>query len=85
MIYFEDLVVGRETEFGSYEVTREEVLEFARKYDPQPFHIDESAGESSFFKGLAQTLGVASALGWLLFAAALLLTLVNARMLRRIR
>ena len=39
----------------------------------------------SFFKGLAPTLGVASALGWLLFAAALLLTLVNARMLRRIR
>jgi multiple sugar transport system permease protein/raffinose/stachyose/melibiose transport system permease protein len=38
----------------------------------------------SFMKGLAQTLGVASALGWLLFAGALLLTLVNARMLRRV-
>jgi multiple sugar transport system permease protein len=38
----------------------------------------------SFFKGLAQTLGVASALGWLLFAGAVLLTLVNARMLRRV-
>ena len=36
----------------------------------------------SFFKGLAPTLGVASALGWLLFVAALLLALVNARMLR---
>ena len=31
MIYFEDLEVGAETYFGSYEVTREEVLEFARK------------------------------------------------------
>jgi len=38
----------------------------------------------SFFKGLAQTLGLASALGWLLFAGAVLLTLVNARMLRRV-
>src|SRR6476469_9648865 len=49
MIYFEDLVVGRETEFGSYEVTREEVLEFARRYDPQPFHIsDEEAAKTHF-------------------------------------
>lgn len=49
MIYFEDLVVGRETEFGSYDVTREEVLEFARKYDPQPFHLsDEEAAKTHF-------------------------------------
>ena len=49
MIYFEDLVVGGETEFGSYEVTREEVLEFARKYDPQPFHLsDEEAAKTHF-------------------------------------
>ncbi|MGZ8307825.1 MAG: acyl dehydratase, partial [Allosphingosinicella sp.] len=43
MIYFEDLEIGRETEFGRYEVTREEVLEFARKYDPQPFHLSDEA------------------------------------------
>jgi acyl dehydratase len=49
MIYFEDLVVGAETEFGSYAVTREEVLEFARKYDPQPFHLsDEEAAKTHF-------------------------------------
>ena len=49
MIYFEDLVVGAQTEFGSYEVTREEVLEFARKYDPQPFHLsDEEAAKTHF-------------------------------------
>ena len=49
MIYFEDLVVGAPTEFGSYEVTREEVLEFARKYDPQPFHLsDEEAAKTHF-------------------------------------
>jgi acyl dehydratase len=49
MIYFEDLVVGAQTEFGSYDVTREEVLDFARKYDPQPFHLsDEEAAKTHF-------------------------------------
>jgi acyl dehydratase len=49
MIYFEDLQVGAETYFGSYDVTREEVLEFARKYDPQPFHLsDEEAAKTHF-------------------------------------
>lgn len=49
MIYFEDLKVGAETYFGSYEVTREEVLDFAQKYDPQPFHLsDEEAAKTHF-------------------------------------
>lgn len=49
MIYFEDLEVGAETYFGSYPVTREEVLEFAAKYDPQPFHLsDEEAAKTHF-------------------------------------
>lgn len=49
MIYFEDLEVGAETYFGCYAVTREEVLEFARKYDPQPFHLsDEEAAKTHF-------------------------------------
>jgi len=49
MQYFEDLEVGAETYFGSYEVTRGEVLEFARKYDPQPFHLsDEEAAKTHF-------------------------------------
>ena len=57
MIYFEDLEVGAETYFGSYEVTREEMLVFARKYDPQPFHLsDEAAAETHF--------GRLSASGW---------------------
>ena len=57
MIYFEDLEVGAETDFGSYDVTREEMLEFARKYDPQPFHLsDEQAAQTHF--------GRMSASGW---------------------
>lgn len=49
MRYFEDLDIGEETYFGSYEVTRAEVLEFAHKYDPQPFHLsDEEAARTHF-------------------------------------
>jgi acyl dehydratase len=53
MIYFEDLEIGRETVFGDYDVTREEVLEFARKYDPQPFHLSDEAAARTHFGRLA--------------------------------
>ena len=49
MRYFEDLEVGAETEFGSYDVTREEVLDFARKYDPQPFHLSDEGAAGTHF------------------------------------
>ena len=49
MIYWEDLEVGRTQEHGSVEVTREEVLAFAQRYDPQPFHLsDEEAAKTHF-------------------------------------
>lgn len=49
MKYFEDVEVGDQTEFGHYDVTREEMIEFARKYDPQPFHLsDEEAAKTHF-------------------------------------
>jgi len=57
VIYFEDLEVGEETLFGSCEVTREEVLAFARKYDPQPFHLSDEAAAKTYF-------GRLSASGW---------------------
>jgi acyl dehydratase len=53
MRYFEDLEIGAETYFGSYDVTREEVLEFARKYDPQPFHLSDEAAAKTHFGRLA--------------------------------
>jgi acyl dehydratase len=53
VIWFEDLELGSETYFGSYEVTREEVLEFARKYDPQPFHLSDEAAAKTHFGRLA--------------------------------
>jgi acyl dehydratase len=49
MRYFDDIAVGDETVFGTYDVTREEVIEFATKYDPQPFHLsDEEAARTHF-------------------------------------
>lgn len=45
--YFEDYEVGDVKRFGAYKVTREEVLDFASKYDPQPFHLDDAAAAAN--------------------------------------
>lgn len=50
--YLEDHVVGDSVDCGSYELTTQEVIEFASKWDPQPWHIDEEAAKASFFGGL---------------------------------
>ncbi|MGD9804908.1 MAG: MaoC family dehydratase [Hyphomicrobiaceae bacterium] len=50
--YFEDLEVGRMAELGSFTFTAENIKEFAAKYDPQPFHLDEEAAKSSIFGAL---------------------------------
>lgn len=51
--YFEDLAVGQVRKFGHYDVTREEVIDFARKYDPQPFHLDDEAAAQTHFGRIA--------------------------------
>jgi len=53
MIYWDDVRVGETAEMGSYAVTREEVLEFARKYDPQPFHLSDEAAAQTHFGRIA--------------------------------
>lgn len=50
--YFEDLEIGQTFESGSHTVTKEEIIEFAEQYDPQPFHVDENAAQKSAFEGL---------------------------------
>jgi len=55
--YFEDIEVGRTASFGHYAVTREEVMDFAAKYDPQPFHLSDEAAAQTHF-------GRLSASGW---------------------
>jgi acyl dehydratase len=50
--HFEDIEIGETQTFGSRDVTREEILDFAERYDPQPFHTDETAAAESLFGGL---------------------------------
>lgn len=50
--YFEDLEIGATVNLGSYTFTREAIIDFARKFDPQPFHLDEKAAQQSLFGGL---------------------------------
>ncbi len=50
--YFEDIAVGDTDEFGTYDVTEAEILEFAGKYDPQPFHTDPEAAAETIYGGL---------------------------------
>lgn len=50
--YFEEIVVGSVLDFGNKTVTKEEIIDFAKKYDPQPFHIDEDAANNSIYGGL---------------------------------
>jgi acyl dehydratase len=51
-VYFEDINVGDTDSCGAYEVTKEEILEFAGKYDPQPFHLNEDIAKQSVFGSL---------------------------------
>ncbi|WP_029012679.1 MaoC family dehydratase [Niveispirillum irakense] len=51
-VYFEDFTPGMALTFGDRLVTAEEIVTFAREYDPQPFHLDEEAGRATHFGGL---------------------------------
>jgi len=52
LVRIEDVAVGDIMRFGRYEVTKEEIVEYARQFDPQPFHLDDEAGRQSMFGGL---------------------------------
>jgi acyl dehydratase len=53
MLYLEDLKPGQRFRTGTHPLTEDEIMAFARDYDPQPFHIDPQAARHSFFNGLA--------------------------------
>jgi acyl dehydratase len=73
MKYFEDIEVGAEGVFGHYDVTREEIIEFARKYDPQPFHLSDEAAAKTHFGRLAAS-------GW--HTAAMTMSVIVAHVLK---
>ena len=53
MRWFEDIVVGERAAFGRREVDRDEVIAFATRFDPQPFHLNEAAAAETHFGRLA--------------------------------
>jgi acyl dehydratase len=50
--YFEDIDAGETHDLGSYTADREELIEFASRYDPQPIHVDPEAARGTMFGGL---------------------------------
>ncbi|WP_375451567.1 MaoC/PaaZ C-terminal domain-containing protein [uncultured Devosia sp.] len=63
--HYEDLAVGEVITLAPTTVTRQMIFDFAREFDPLPFHLDDAAAKASLLKGLAssgwQTLGLALA------------------------
>ncbi|MFO8009964.1 MAG: MaoC/PaaZ C-terminal domain-containing protein [Dehalococcoidia bacterium] len=66
-LYFEDIELHEQKVSPEYLVTKEEIIEYARKWDPQPFHIDEEKAKSSPFGGLIASASHITAISfWLL-------------------
>jgi acyl dehydratase len=73
MRYWEDFAVGDVTAVGPVTVDAEEIVEFASRYDPQPFHLDEEAGKATPFGGLIASGWHTTALFMGMFVRAVLL------------
>ncbi|MGZ4983553.1 MAG: MaoC/PaaZ C-terminal domain-containing protein, partial [Chthoniobacterales bacterium] len=56
-IYFDDLKIGQRFHSETYEITEQSIIDFARQFDVQPFHLDAVAAKNTIFDGL-------SASGW---------------------
>lgn len=51
--WFEDLTVGMRFRSAAVTVSKDDIIRFAKEYDPQPFHLDDEAAKKTVFKGLA--------------------------------
>ena len=74
---FEDFPVGRVIDCGTYRVSKDEILDFARQFDPQPHHLDEEAGRKSILGGLSASGWHVCAIAMRLFADAVVLKADN--------
>ncbi len=52
LLHYEDFPVGMVIDLGEYPVTADEIVAFAKEFDPHPFHLDEEAGKKSILGGL---------------------------------
>ena len=64
MLHWEDFRVGEVTELGTVDVTEEDVIAFATRFDPQPFHVDPEAAKASPFGGLIRAAGTRRRSSW---------------------
>jgi acyl dehydratase len=51
--WFEDLSVGMRFKSGTVQISEDDIKQFAARFDPQPFHLDDEAARETIFKGLA--------------------------------
>ena len=72
MIWWEDFEVGEAAQLGRHTFTQEEIVAFARQFDPQPFHLDPAAAEQSAFGGLIASGWHTCAVGMRLMCEALM-------------
>jgi acyl dehydratase len=79
--YFDDMVIGSAYELGRYTFTAEEIVAFAKAYDPQPFHIDAEAAKDTLFGGLIAS-GWHTAAIWMKLMVAHQTTLAKATLAR---
>jgi acyl dehydratase len=63
-MYCDELVIGERVDFGTRHFSREDILRFARQFDPQPFHLDDEAAARSVLGGLCAS-GWHVAAGWM--------------------
>jgi acyl dehydratase len=69
-LWLEDFAEGMTFRSDTYELTREEIVEFAQRYDPQLYHLDDAAARGTFFDGLAASGWHTAAITMRLFASA---------------
>jgi acyl dehydratase len=63
-LFFDEVVIGEIDTLGSHHFTRDDIMRFARAFDPQPFHLDDDAAQASHFGGLCAS-GWHTAAGWM--------------------
>ncbi len=51
-MYLEDLPIGQELDCGSFALTEAEIIDFATRFDPQPWHLDDILARDTYFRGL---------------------------------
>jgi acyl dehydratase len=69
--YFEDVKAGDRFKSDPYQVSEEQIISFAREFDPQPFHLDEAVARQTIFKELIASGWHTAAISMRLFVKSL--------------